>query len=161
MLSHNRAEGLARLDAVEPDIGVHCGLHVAMAEEQPDQLVLARPMLKNECTSGMSELVHGHSQTRRLVDALGDLAAERDLVLAACALPRKQPILVPAPQQSRPKVVDVFVNQSREVWFEWVFQSDAVLHIVVWENKPIIRAGPARLDQIDSKPDRRQVGKSH
>jgi hypothetical protein len=35
------------------------------------------------------ELMHRHAQTGRLVDPLGDLAAERDLALRALPLTRK------------------------------------------------------------------------
>src|SRR5215216_5160010 len=100
-----------------------------MAEQPPDQLVLARAALENESTGGVPELVHGHPQPRRLVDAIGDLAAERDLTLGASTLPGEQPILIPAPQQGRPKLVDVLVNESREVLLQRVIQPDAVLDI--------------------------------
>jgi len=48
MLHDDLAEDFARVDIFQPDIGVDGGLHVAMAEELPDKLVLARTGLENE-----------------------------------------------------------------------------------------------------------------
>ena len=135
MLHDDLAEDLARLDVLQADIGIDRGLHVAVTEKLPDELVLARPALEDESARGMPELVHRHPQSRRLVDAIGDLAAERDLALGASALPREQPVLVPAPQQRGPEVVDVFVDQLSEVLLERIFQPDPVLDVVVRERR--------------------------
>lgn len=98
MFHDDLAEDLARLDVLQANIGIDRGLHVAVTQKLPDEFVRARPPLKNQSTGGMAELVHRHPKARRLVDSLGDLAAERDFAFSAPALPREQPVLVPAPQ---------------------------------------------------------------
>jgi hypothetical protein len=76
MLHDDLAEDFAGLDVLQSDIRIDRGLHVAVAEETPDQFVLARPALQNYGTGGVPELVHRQPQPCAPVDALADLAAE-------------------------------------------------------------------------------------
>jgi hypothetical protein len=122
MLHHDLAEDLARLNGLQADIGIDRGLNAAVTENASDEFVLAGPALEDESRGGMPELVHGHAHSSRLVDALGDLAAERDLPFGASSLPREQPVLIPASHQGRPEVVDVFVDQSGQTFLEREFQ---------------------------------------
>jgi predicted TIM-barrel enzyme len=96
MLHDDLAEDFAGVDIFQPDIGVDGGLHVAVAEKLSDQLILTRTALENESACGVSELVHRHPQSGRLINPLRDLAAEQNAAFGASALPREQPVIVPA-----------------------------------------------------------------
>src|SRR5262249_54560793 len=112
VLHHDLAENFARLDVLQADICSDRGLHVAVAENLSNELVLTWPALQDDCTGGVPELVHRHAQPGSLYDALRDLATERGIGLGITPLAWKQPFLVPAPQQDRPETVHVFVDQS-------------------------------------------------
>jgi hypothetical protein len=109
-----------------------------MSEESSDQFVLAWPALQNDSTGGMTELVYRDPQPCTLVDALANLAAERDLALGASALPRKQPIFVSSAEQCGSEVVYVLVDEVREILFKRVFQLDPVLDVVVRKDEPVV-----------------------
>ncbi len=160
VLHHHLAEDLARLDVRQADVEIDRGLHVAVTEELLDQLIFAGTPLEHDGAAGVPELVHRHPQPRRLKDALGDLAAERDFAFGPATLSRKQPVLVPAPQQGGPEVVDVIVDQSRDVLLERKFQLDPVLDVVIREDEPVVRVGATRLDQVEPELDRGQVGEA-
>jgi hypothetical protein len=52
-----------------------------MAEEEPHQFIFPGAVPKDQGAGGMSKLMHSDAQPGRLVDAIRDLAAERDLAL--------------------------------------------------------------------------------
>src|SRR5262249_30505037 len=112
VLQHKLLEDLARLNAVQADVGVYRGLQLAMPQQPPHQFVLARPAHKDDRARRMTELVSGHAQPGFLIDTLGDLPAQADLALGTAELPREQRIIIAAAQQSRPEVVDIFVDDG-------------------------------------------------
>jgi hypothetical protein len=83
MLQYDLAEDLARLNILQADIGIDRRLHVAVTENAPDELVLARPTLEDDSRRGMPKLMHGDADTSRLMDTFGDLSAERNLAYIA------------------------------------------------------------------------------
>src|SRR5258708_12502116 len=68
MLHDDLAEDFARMDIFQPDIGVDCGLHVAVAEKSSDELVLAWAGLENESACGVPELIPSHSHPGLLIN---------------------------------------------------------------------------------------------
>ena len=77
-MSDDLAEDFAGVDIFQPDVGVDGGLHVAVAEELSDELVLARAGLENESACGVPELMYCDPQPGRLINPVCDLAAEQD-----------------------------------------------------------------------------------
>jgi len=70
------AERLIGLGCLQPAVEVDRGLDIAVTEQAPHDLVLAGKVLEIDRGTGVSELMDGHPQTRRLLDALRDLGAE-------------------------------------------------------------------------------------
>jgi hypothetical protein len=68
-------------------------------------------MFQEDGSSGVSELVDGHPQSRGLDDPIGDLKAQGPRILDVALLPREEPQIVRSAQQCRSIVVDVFVNE--------------------------------------------------
>src|SRR5262249_309680 len=73
VLSDDLAEDFAGVDIFQPDVGVDGGLHVAVAEELSDELVLARAGLENESACGVPELMYCDPQPGRLINPVCDL----------------------------------------------------------------------------------------
>src|SRR5262245_50178778 len=96
MLHDDLAEDFARVDVFQPDIGVDGRLYVAVAEKSPDKLILARPMLENNCACGVPELMHCHPQSSPLINPSRDLATEQDAAFGASVLSREQPVFAAA-----------------------------------------------------------------
>jgi hypothetical protein len=96
VLPDDLAEDFARADVLQADVSIHRGLHVTVTEKLADELILARSGLENESACGVPELMHCYPQSGRLINPLRDLAAEQDAGFGASALPREQPVIVPA-----------------------------------------------------------------
>ena len=141
------------MDAEQPD--------EAQINSQVEQVVTARAALENQGACGVSKLMHCHPQPGRLINPLRDLAAQQDVAFGTSVLPREQPVIVPAAQQRRPEIVNVFVNQSGEVPFQRIFQLDPVLDVVTGEDEPVVRVRPAGLDQVDPELDGHQIGQAY
>src|SRR5262245_40349737 len=135
MLHDDLAEDFARLEVLQTDVGIDRGLHVAVAKKLSIELVLAGAGLENENACGVSELMHCHPQPGCLINPLRDLAAEQGARFGACALPRKQPVIVAATEYEGPEVVDVFIDHSSEKLLKGIFQPDPVLDVVVWKGQ--------------------------
>jgi len=87
--------------------------------------------------------------------------SEQGARFGACALPRKQPVIVAATEYEGPEVVDVFIDHSSEILLKGIFEPDSVLDVVVWKGQPVVRIRPAGLDQVDPEPDAHEIGKAH
>ena len=102
-----------------------------MAEKLTNELVFARPAPQDDRAGGVPELVHRHPQSGGLVDAGSDLTAERDFALGALTLTWEQPVLIPAPQQMRQEVVDIFVDEPGDVPVQTMFELHPVFDVVI------------------------------
>ena len=88
VVSRLQIEFLGRLDAL-------------VTENAPNKFVFAGPVLEDQSTRRMAELMHGNAQPGRLLNSLDDLGAERDLFLVVAGLAGEQPIRVAAAHQRR------------------------------------------------------------
>ena len=161
MFDDELAENLGSLDVLQTDIEFHGCRDTAVAKQSPNQFIFSWPALQNDGTGGMAELMGRHPQAGRLPDPVGDLATERDLALGASVLARKKPVLVRAPQQGRPMVENILIDQPREVFRQWIFEPDTIFDIVIREHQPVVRVRSARLDEVYSEPDRRQISQAN
>ena len=109
----------------------------------------------------MSELMHRNPQAGGLVNTIGDLSAEGDLVLVSLALTWKEPVFVPAPQQCRPEVVNIFVDDLSQFVAKLKIQLHAVLDVEVGKPEPVVGFSTRRLDQIEAYPYRCQIGEAY
>ena len=109
----------------------------------------------------MPELVSGHAQTRCLVDALGDLAAQTGFAFGPASCTWEQPILVAASHQGGSEVIDVLINETGDAWLERILQLDTVFDVVVGEDEPVVRLRSVGLDQVEPELDRGQVREAH
>ena len=75
----------------------------------------------------MPELVHRDTQARSLLDELGDLATQGSQAFVPATQARKEPWLIGTAQQHVQMVVDVVIDQRRQLGVKDGLQANAVL----------------------------------
>src|SRR5262245_34870799 len=92
-------EFLVGQSGLKPYVEINRGLDVVMAKDTTHVFVVARVGPKDKGRRSMPELMHGDEQSRRLLNALGDLVAQRSQAFVLTVHAGKQPRLVGAAQQ--------------------------------------------------------------
>src|ERR1700730_9185180 len=160
LLSHDVAERLVGLHGFEPAIELYRGLDTTVPRDAPNGLVVARMMLEIDSRRGVAKLVRGDAQANGVIDTLGDLAAECFCILAAAGLAAEQPKVIRPSQQRRTKIMNIFVDQGRQLVVEWEVEIDAVLHVIMRKHQHVRRVESTRLDQVLIEPDVDEVAQA-
>src|SRR4051812_27675435 len=115
MPANHIAQHPGRLDRLQSAMEVHGGSYVAMAEEPPNGLVVARVVFHVNSRGGMSILVQSDAQTRHFSNSICDLDAEQMRVFRSSVCPGEQPVLVGVAHYGWTKVVHTFIDYGRHM----------------------------------------------
>src|SRR5262245_43245590 len=99
LAANELAELLGGLSRLEADIEIDGGLDVTVAKDPAHVFVITGFGPEDQCCCRVPELMHGDEESRRLLNALGDLVASRAHALVLTLRAGKQPRLVGAAQQ--------------------------------------------------------------
>ena len=139
MLANNLTKHPAGGDRLEAAVEADGGLDTAMPEKPANGFIVAGPVAQIDGRCSMPELAESDRETRRLLDAVGNLDAEQMGVLWGAAFSGEKPVCVRTPQQGRSIVLYVFVDQASELLVQFERQFDPVLDVVVGEHQQIGR----------------------
>src|SRR3954469_8990369 len=93
-------------------------------------------MLEIDRSCGMPELMGGDAQARRFQDTFRDLRAKHAGGLGLTSNAWEEPIGIRAAQKMGPEVVDVLLDNTREIGIKFEIEIDAVLHVIMGKHQP-------------------------
>jgi hypothetical protein len=142
------------MGGLETDVIPDRDLNRAMAEQQTDELVIARLVLEDDRRREVAELMHGETQTDRFFDGARNLTAQRRETLVALPCPREEPRIFRAIGDERGTIIgQIIVDERGQLGIEREVELDPVLDIIVREDEPIGSLRSPGTNEILADPD--------
>jgi hypothetical protein len=137
LLTNESAELLSGLHGFQAAVVTNCCPDVAMAKEPSHGFVVAWPVLEIDSRSRVSKLMNRSADSNCLLNAQSDLFAELQTVLRLTRFSREEARAVLPPEQRRPELMNIFVDEVAQGLIELEVEIDAVFYVVMGKDEPI------------------------